>query len=99
MEFADVPTFGLHWKGKYIQNNVGSTGRRDNAGRMMSLPKGSIGYVSAATAGSILVVFGQDLRRPPEPTSAVHTVSDRRYQFVCTFGLDDWTRLDLRLSK
>lgn len=80
MEFADVPTFGLHWKGKYIQNNVGSTGRRDNAGRMMSLPKGSIGYVSAATAGSILVVFGQDLRRPPELDVSSY-VTPQRYLF------------------
>ena len=99
MEFADVASFGLHWKGRYVQNSVAASGRRDNAGRVMSLPKGSVGYVAGATAATILVVYGQDLSRPPEPTSPVHTVSDRRYRFVCTFGWTDWTGLDLRLSK
>ena len=99
IEFYDSPIFGLEWKGRYVRIGVGTTSRKDNAGRVILLPKGAIGYVASATAGSILVVFGADLSVPPPPTDHIYTVSHGRYKFACTFGPDDWYRLNIWLSK
>jgi len=98
MNFQDVPTFGVHWKGHYLRLGVGSTGRKDNAGRTVSLPKGAVGYVVSATPGSVLVVFGVDATQPPQPPSAAYPVTHRRYAAVCTFVYGDWQLLKLELS-
>ncbi len=99
MEFFDSPTFGLSWREHYIRIGVGSSGRKDNQGKAMSLPKGAIGYVTSASPASILVVFGEDVMKPPPPTSAVYGVTHRQYRFVVTFVPDDWYKLNLWLSR
>ncbi|GGY52508.1 hypothetical protein [Pseudoduganella albidiflava] len=103
MEFIDAQTFGLDWKEKHIRLGVGTTGRNDNTGKRMSLPRGAIGYVISATPRTILVLFGKELLKPPPPTSngswAVGTSLGRLYSYVTTFDWNDWTNLDIRREK
>lgn len=99
MEFIDAQTFGLDWKGKHIRLGAGTTGRNDNTGKRMSLPKGAIGYVVSATPATILVLFGKELlKQPPASLNgswAVGTSLDKLYSYVVTFGWTDWTSLDI----
>lgn len=94
-DFFDADTFGLDWANKYVMLGRSMGMKKDNGGRAVSLPAGSIGYVAQATPGSILVVFGTDPRKAPEPTSEVYTVSHRRYPAVFTFVWSDWRSLNL----
>jgi hypothetical protein len=97
--FTDSPHIGIDWAGKWIQLGVGSTGRKDNRGITMSLPKGSIGYVFSATpGGTLLVVFGNNPMIAPEKPSQGVGVSDRRYKYVCNFNYDDWLALKIKVS-
>lgn len=97
--FFDAPTFGIDWQGKYVLLGRAAGLRKDNAGRSVSLPAGAIGYVASATPASILVVFGSDLRKAPEPTDHVNTVASRRYSAVFTFQFRDWVGLKLMRTR
>jgi hypothetical protein len=103
MEFIDAQTFGLDWKGKHIRLGLGLTGRNDNTGKRMSLPKGAIGFVVSATPGTVLALFGKDLLAPPQPLwqgmLPVGRSLERSYSYVTTFNWDDWTSLDIRREK
>lgn len=100
MEFIDAPTFGLDWKGKHIRVSAGLSGRNDNTGKRMALPRGAIGYVVSATPGTILVIFGKELLKPPPPLLngglPVGSSLERRYSYVATLNWDDWVKLDIR---
>lgn len=97
--FVDAPHIGVDWAGKWIQLGVGSTGRKDNRGIAMSLPKGSIGFVASATPGGVLLVlFGPNPMIAPEKPVKGVSISDRRYKYVCNFDFDDWTTLKIKVS-
>lgn len=97
--FIDSPHIGADWAGRWVQLGVGSTGRKDNRGITMSLPKGAIGYVASATPGGVLlVVFGNNPMIAPEKPIQGIGISDRRFKYVCNFELDDWQALQIKVS-
>jgi hypothetical protein len=98
LRFVDSDTIGADWAGRWIQLGVGTTGRLDNRGIAMSLPKGAIGYVAQATPGVLLVVFGNNPMIAPEKPVRGLAVSDRRYRYVCNFDVDDWLALKIKVS-
>lgn len=99
LRFIDSDHIGADWMGRWIQLGVASTGRKDNRGITMSLPKGSIGYVARASPGGVLLVlFGNNPMIAPEKPLQGVPISDRRYRYVCNFDADDWTALRIRVS-